>query len=110
MEENKPVEDVKLVNNPTPESELIADLKFLYYNRSDTVDLFLDEALSLFDSHVNERLAQYQERILNESTRYFQGELAGVLVRTRRSYRQESEAQKRNARSKKVTDESSKWE
>jgi len=110
MDENKPVEDVTLVENPTPESELIADLKFLYYNRSDTVDQFLDEATALFDTHIAERISIYQERVLNESTRYFQGELAGVLMRTRRSYRDESNIEKQEARKKEVTDESSKWE
>jgi hypothetical protein len=91
------VEPVKFIDGKSAE-ELIADLKFIYHNRSDTFDLFLDEILPLIDYHVNESLGLYQERVLNEATNYFQGEIAGVLLRTRRDYRQELNKQIREER------------
>lgn len=76
------------------EDELITDLKFLFHNRSDTVDQFMEEALSLFDQHLNKRLADYQERTLKNATQYFQGEMATILLKTRQDYRKEA---KKNA-------------
>lgn len=71
------------------ENKLVTDLRFLYENRSDTVDQFLEEALALFEDHLNEKIADYQDRVLEESTQYFKGEIATVLLKTRRQYRKE---------------------
>ena len=73
------------------DDKLVNDLKFLYHNRSDTIDQFMEEALSLFDQHLNERLGDYQETTLEQATQYFKGEMATVLLKTRKQYRKESD-------------------
>jgi len=66
------------------EDELEVDLKFLYHNRTDTVDQFIDEAIPLIKYHVNEVMIRYQDRLLEDLTGYLKGEIAGVILRVRR--------------------------
>jgi hypothetical protein len=69
---------------PLDEDELIADLKFLYHNRTDTVDLFIEEAIPLIKYHINEVMVKYQDRLMDDLTNSLKGEIAGVILRTRR--------------------------
>lgn len=69
---------------PLNEDELDKDLRFLYHNRSDTADQFVDEAVPMIKYHVNEVVARYQERLLDELTEYMRGEIAGIILRVRR--------------------------
>lgn len=69
---------------PLDEDELEKDLRFLYHNRSDTADLFVEEAIPVIKYHVNQVMAAYQEKLLEELTQYLKGEIAGVILRTRR--------------------------
>lgn len=69
---------------PLDEDELDADLRFLYHNRTDTVDQFVEEAIPVIKYHVNEVIAKYQDKLLSELTNHIQGEIAGVILRVRR--------------------------
>lgn len=66
------------------EDELDKDLRFLYHNRSDTVDLFIEEAIPIIKYHINEVMVRYQDRLLADLTNSLKGEIAGILLRTRR--------------------------
>lgn len=68
---------------PLNESDLTTDLKFLYHNRADHVDLFVEEALPMIKYHINEVMVKYQEKLLANLTNYMKGEVAGVILRTR---------------------------
>jgi hypothetical protein len=69
---------------PVDMDELEKDLRFLYHNRTDTVDLFVDEAIPVFKYHLNELVARYQEQLLADLTSSLSGEIAGIIMRSRR--------------------------
>lgn len=69
---------------PVDEDELEKDLRFIYHNRNDTVDQFLDEATSVMKYHLNEMMVRYQEGLLNDLTSSLRGEILDVIVRSRR--------------------------
>ena len=69
---------------PLDEDELETDLRFLFHNRSETVDQFVEEAIPVIKYHVNQVMARYQDRLLPELTNYLAGEIAGVILRVRR--------------------------
>lgn len=69
---------------PLDEDELTTDLKFLYHNRSDTVDLFIEEAIPVMKYHINQVMVAYQEKLMETLTNSLHGEIAGIILRTRR--------------------------
>lgn len=69
---------------PLNEDELDKDLRFLFHNRSETVDQFVEEAIPVIKYHVNQVIGQYQERLLDELSSYLRGEIAGVMLRVKR--------------------------
>jgi hypothetical protein len=75
---------VQRMIEPLDEADLETDLKFLYHNRTDTVDQFIDEAIPVIKYHVNQVMTTYQDRLLEELTDYMRGEIAGVILRVRR--------------------------
>lgn len=70
---------------PLDEGELTIDLKFLYHNRSDTVDLFIEEAIPVMKYHINKVMVEYQERLMETLTNSLRGEIAHIIVNTRRA-------------------------
>lgn len=69
---------------PLDEDELEKDLRFLFHNRSETVDQFVDEAIPVFKYHANQVMASYQESLLENLTNSLKGDIAGIILRTRR--------------------------
>jgi hypothetical protein len=66
------------------EDELATDLKFIYNNRADTADLFIDEIIPVMKYHIARVMENYQDRLMNSLTNSLQGEIAGIILRTRR--------------------------
>lgn len=69
---------------PLDEDELEKDLRFVYQNRSDTVDQFIEEMIPIFKYHANEVMAAYQDKLLDGLTESLRGEIAGIILRMRR--------------------------
>lgn len=69
---------------PLDEDELTTDLKFLFHNRTETVDLFIEEAIPMIKYHINEVMVKYQDKLMADLTNSIKGEIAGVILRTRR--------------------------
>lgn len=69
---------------PVDEEELDKDLRFLFHNRSDTVDQFVEEAIPVFKYHLNKIMDEYQDGLLDDLTENLRGEIVNVMIRTRR--------------------------
>ena len=70
--------------SPTDVDALEADLKFLYNNRSDHVDQFVEEGIALFKSHLHDAMHNYQTQLLEDMSRHLRNEVLNVIVRSRR--------------------------
>lgn len=69
---------------PLNEEELETDLKFLLMHHSDTAEHFVQEAIPVIKYHLNLAMADYQEKLLENLTWSLKGEIAGIILRTRR--------------------------
>lgn len=69
---------------PLDEDELTTDLKFLFHNRTEHIDQFIEEAIPMIKYHINEVMVKYQDKLMNDLTNSLKGEIAGVILRTRK--------------------------
>lgn len=69
---------------PINEEELEKDLRFIWNNRSETEDQFLEELIPTIKYHLNEAMARYQVRLINDLGRQLKNEVIGIVVRNKR--------------------------
>ena len=69
---------------PLDEEELEKDIRFALQTKWETDDHLVDELIPIIRYHQNEAMAKFQEKMLEDITQYFKGELAGVIMRSRR--------------------------
>lgn len=70
--------------SPIDEESAEADLKFLYHNRSDTSDQFVEQGLALIKNHVNEAMLNYQMQLIEDLSTQMRGEIVNIIVRNKR--------------------------
>lgn len=79
---------------PIDEDELATDLKFLYHNRSDTVDQFIEEATAVMRYHLNQAVANYQYSLHEDLKRQISNEILQIIVRSEKPSIVQSSQQK----------------
>jgi len=69
---------------PLDEEELEKDLRFALQTKWETDDHLVDALIPIVRYQHNEAMGRFQEKMLEDITQYFKGELAGVIMRSRR--------------------------
>lgn len=70
---------------PLDEDELEKDLRFIWNNRSETEDQFLEEIVPTIKYHLNEAMARYQLSMIDDISRQLKNEVVGIVVRSKRA-------------------------